>query len=196
MERFLLQTLDPERLAEERKRVHALLSACNLPGQTFEVGSTAVPGVLGKQDLDFLVRVPAADFHSARERLDQHFERNAGQLSNDQYQAYHIPSTLDVAIQLTIEGGPYDTFSDFLSCLATNPEIRAAYNTLKLAYNGKPMNEYRAAKSQFIEATLATFSAPPAPETDRKTATWAGAGGQNVHTDHAAVGPIGRARAR
>ncbi len=156
MERFLVQTLDPERLAEERKRVHALLSACNLPGQTFEVGSTAVPGVLGKQDLDFLVRVPPADFRTARETLDHHFPRNLAQLSNDQYQGYHVPSSLDVAIQLTIEGGPYDTFLAFLTRLATDPEVRADYNALKLAYDGKPMNEYRAAKSQFIEATLAT----------------------------------------
>jgi hypothetical protein len=76
----------------EALRVLALIAEA-LPGvDAREVGSTAVPGVIGKGDLDLLVRVPADTFSATRAALDLLFPRNPDQLSNERYQGYLVPS--------------------------------------------------------------------------------------------------------
>ena len=155
-ERFHLCTPDPALLAAERDRVLALLRAL-LPGiPCLEIGSTAVPGVIGKGDIDLLVRAPAAQLEAVRACLDGVLARNPAQLSNAQYQGYRVDSPLDVAVQLTVAGGPYDDFLPFLEALRADPALVAAYNALKRAWDGRPMDDYRAAKSKFIEEVLRT----------------------------------------
>lgn len=151
---FRINNLPSKLLQQERERALALLTQLVSQTFVFEVGSTAVDGILGKQDLDFLVRVPKEHFASTRLLLDENFARNPQQLSSEIYQGYTVDSELDVAIQLTIEGGPQDTFLDFLNLLRSNPELRDQYNQLKKIYDGKPMDIYRDAKRAFIEDAL------------------------------------------
>ena len=120
-----------------------------------EVGSTAVEGLLGKQDLDLLVRVPQDRFTEARSVLDHVFPRNERQLSDEEFQGYLVTSPLDVSVQLTIKNGRHDVFEDFVVLLRSDPELRRAYNELKVAWNRRPMEEYRAAKNDFIAKALA-----------------------------------------
>ena len=63
---------------------------------------------------------------------------------------------MDVAIQLTVEGGPYDNFLIFLAELRKDADLRQKYNELKVKFDGLPMSEYRDAKQGFIEQVLAT----------------------------------------
>lgn len=121
-----------------------------------EVGSTAVEGVIGKQDIDILVLVPREDFSRARLSLDRHFVRNPAQLSNESYQGYVIRSELDVAIQLTVAGSEYDKFERFLFALRSSPQLRAEYNQLKRLWDGRSMKEYQRAKAEFVESALLT----------------------------------------
>ena len=153
---FLLQP-PPLNLDSERTRVLNLLKTI-LPreAEVWEVGSTAIAGAIGKQDVDLLVRVPRAAFAATRAALDQAFPKNPDQMSNDVYQGYCVPSALDIAIQCTEKDGPYDNFLDFLEALRRSPERVEAYNALKRAWDGRRMEEYRAAKALFIEETLAT----------------------------------------
>lgn len=153
-ETFHITDIDSESLCAERERVLMLLRACVPPECVHEVGSTAVPGVVGKQDLDFLVRVSMQDFDGICAVLDQRFRRNADQLSNDTYQGYKVESDLDVAIQLTVEGGVNDDFLDFVRQLRASASLRAEYNELKQSFDGRSMDEYRAAKGAFIERAL------------------------------------------
>ena len=141
-------------LQRERQRVLTALGELVPPEWAHEVGSTAVDGLIGKQDLDFLVLTPANAFAATRETLDEHYERNPVQLSSEVYQGYTVQSELDVAIQLTVAGGPHDTFLDFLQKLQTDTGLRASYNALKRRYDGEPMADYREAKSAFIKAAL------------------------------------------
>lgn len=122
--------------------------------EVYEVGSTALPEMPGKQDLDVLVRVPETAFEATRARLDARFPRNPDQYSSSIYQGYCVPSHLDVAIQLTVAGGPHDGFLRFLDALRADPARAAAYAALKRVMDGQPMDAYRAAKAAFIEATL------------------------------------------
>jgi len=155
VERFHISDIDPDVLDLERKRILDLLKAHITPEWVHEVGSTAVPGVVGKQDLDFLVLVPATDFLRTSTDLDRLFQRNAEQLSTNTYQGYRVDSDLDVAIQLTVEDGPYDTFLVFLDRLRDSESLRSDYNQLKQAFEGRPMNAYRDAKRLFIERVVA-----------------------------------------
>ena len=98
--------------------------------------------------------VPAPRFGSVRLLMDRHFARNEEQLSNTEYQAYDIPSELKVSVQLFIQGGDFDRFSEFVEALKADPRLVAAYNTLKREWDGRPMNGYREAKAHFISAVL------------------------------------------
>lgn len=154
-ELFHIRNINPSLLASERNRVLQLLKGLTPAGAAMEVGSTAVTGVIGKQDLDFMVRVDKDAFIEVRQTLDKQLERNPDQLSNDEYQGYYVVSPLDVAIQLTVTGSQYDNFEQFLEALRTDPHLVETYNDLKQKWDGKPMDEYRHAKASFIESVLA-----------------------------------------
>ena len=154
MEVFRIQHIELSVLNAERIRVLALIGECIASERVHEVGSTAIPGVIGKQDLDFLVLVPPSEFLTARANLDVRFLRNHEQLSNEVYQGYTVSSKLDVSIQLTIKGGAHDTFLVFLRHLRESADLRAEYNLLKQVFDGRGMDEYRDAKREFIERVL------------------------------------------
>ena len=159
MERFRIRSIPKARLAAERDRALARLREVLPEGaEALEVGSTAVDGVIGKGDIDLLVRVPADRFEEARAAVDALWARNPEQLSTEIYQGYSVPSELDVAVQLTVAGGPYDDFLAFLDRLRADPALVEGYNALKRAHDGAPMDVYRAAKRTFIEAALASES--------------------------------------
>lgn len=156
MERFYIVEGNTALLASERDRVVAWLAPL-LPGAEIrEVGSTAVPGAIGKGDIDLLVRTPPERFEATRTLLDGLVPRNPNQLSNAIYQGYTVPSPLDIAIQLTVAGGPYDDFVAFLDDLIADPALLAAYNQLKREWHGHSMDEYREAKAAFIEGRRTT----------------------------------------
>ena len=60
-----------------------------------------------------------------------------------------------LGIQLTVIGGPEDFFFRLRDYLISRPEANARYNALKRRFEGATMDEYRAAKSAFLEALLA-----------------------------------------
>ncbi len=151
---FTLNPGDSQTMRDERDRVDSLLRQLLPCAHISEVGSSAVDGVLGKQDIDFAVLVAEELFVETRAILDGAFERNQQQYSSDDYQGYTASSTWDVAIQLTVRGGPHDDFHAFLDALKASPALRDSYNALKRRWNGKPMQAYRDAKAQFIEAAL------------------------------------------
>jgi GrpB-like predicted nucleotidyltransferase (UPF0157 family) len=153
---FRIREIDASTLNSERSRILGALRHAIPFASVMEVGSTALEDVVGKQDLDFAVRVPEARFEDARTILDALFQRKHGQLSNAEYQGYQVTSPLDAAIQLFVSGGPHDTFETFLRLLASSSVLRRAYNDLKREWHGRPMDGYRLAKQAFIESALNT----------------------------------------
>ena len=153
---FEIQDIDRDILERERDRALGFLE-CEIPDlHLMEVGSTAVEGLIGKCDIDLVASVPIDDFDRFRKALDGVLSRDPNQLSSDQYQAYIFPSDLDVKIQLTIKGGPYDKFEEFLNALKEDPKRVSTYNDIKLKWNGRPMEDYRRAKAEFIEFVLSS----------------------------------------
>lgn len=138
----------------ERVRVVRRLRALLPYADIHEIGSTVVLGVVGKQDLDFSIKVRADNFEQAKKSLDAEFPRNAEQIADNCIQGYKVQSNLDVALQLIVINSQYDIFDTFICMLIRDAELRAAYNRLKIQWNGKPMNEYRQAKGAFISQAL------------------------------------------
>jgi GrpB-like predicted nucleotidyltransferase (UPF0157 family) len=156
---FKIRVVDSKLLARERNDVIRQLRRILPATAVSEVGSTAVEGVVGKQDLDFLVLVPRGRFQRTRDILDRKFERDKQQHSDHEFQGYRLPSAIGVAIQLTVKNGRHDVFGRFLSLLRADPEVRRAYNDLKFEWNLRSMNDYRAAKGEFIENALKKIEA-------------------------------------
>jgi GrpB-like predicted nucleotidyltransferase (UPF0157 family) len=153
-ERFQLRPPDPERLAPVRDRFIEAIRRALPHADVREVGSTAIPGSIGKQDIDILVRVPRDGFAVARQRLDALFERDAQQMANARYQGYTLSRDPDVSVQLTVTGCRHDVFLPFLEALQADPQLLQAYEQLKRDWDGKPMQAYRRAKARFIEQVL------------------------------------------
>jgi len=120
------------------------------------VGATAVPGCITKGDVDLVVHVGSHEYLSARAILDQHFEKNVGSPRDDCFASFADDTgSFPLGIQLVVRGSEYDNFRSFSDQLRQSDELRAAYNALKRSFVGAEMDDYRKAKADFIEETLA-----------------------------------------
>ncbi len=127
-----------------------------LPGAEIEhVGSTAVPGLLTKGDIDIQVRVPQNAFAQSEQILSAYYPRNENSVRTSDFASFkNAAATPPLGIQLTAAGGQFDVFSKLRDLLRDHPYLIEDFNALKQRHEGRPMEEYRAAKSQWIEALL------------------------------------------
>jgi GrpB-like predicted nucleotidyltransferase (UPF0157 family) len=156
---FLLHPNDPEaRLAADRlfKQIEAeLRSLLTQRADIRHIGATAVPGCVTKGDLDVVVRVPAEKFAATDRLLATRFARNLGSKRTATFAAFADDNSVPhLGVQLTTVGGEDDYFHVFVDRLLRDPELVARYNALKTIWDGKPMDDYRAAKSVFITTVL------------------------------------------
>jgi GrpB-like predicted nucleotidyltransferase (UPF0157 family) len=144
--------------ATQSRRLGDLLPSAEI----HHIGSTSIPDSLTKGDLDILVRVHLPEFRAAEAILASHYQRNLGSDRTPEFATFKDDS-LDppLGIQLAAIGGPHDHFLAFRDALLANPELLTHYNQLKRDFYGKPMDEYRAAKSAFVEQVLKQRHAMP-----------------------------------
>jgi GrpB-like predicted nucleotidyltransferase (UPF0157 family) len=138
-----------------------------LPAATIEhVGSTSIPETVTKGDLDVCVLVDQTELHAADGILAGRFARNIGSDRSESLSSFVDPSRrVAVGIQLVARGGAEDFFVRWRDLLRGSPALRDAYNDLKRRWHGRSHGDYRQAKSEFIERTLAS------PLGDRGAAT-------------------------
>ena len=119
------------------------------------VGSTAVPGSLTKGDLDVQVRVTAAEYAAAREKLLAVYAVNAGGFATDDAISFEESGTQpSLGVHLTVIGGTGDIQSQFRDLLLASAELRAQYDQLKRQFDGGSMDKYRDAKAEFVSRVL------------------------------------------
>jgi GrpB-like predicted nucleotidyltransferase (UPF0157 family) len=136
---------------EHRRAIEALLPWARIE----HVGSTGVPGSVTKGDLDICVLVEPAGFAEADARMASRYTRNLASIHTDEFAAFTVErGAIDVGIQLVATGSMWDTFVRWRDLLRRDPALRRAYDALKRGYEGRPMDEYRAAKAAFIEESL------------------------------------------
>jgi GrpB-like predicted nucleotidyltransferase (UPF0157 family) len=142
-----------------------------LPGADVQhVGSTAVPGSLTKGDLDIQVRVTEGDFDNAVAALAEHFARNTLSTPQEGFTAFaNSQADPPLGIQLTTIDGDLDIFWRFREVLFARRDLQWAFEKLKRSYEGRPMSEYRAAKSAFFHSLRQTPEFRKLWHKDRKT---------------------------
>jgi GrpB-like predicted nucleotidyltransferase (UPF0157 family) len=124
------------------------------------VGSTSVPGCIGKGDIDILVRVSPSEFERSRGILDKLLDRSDRNEASDNYVEYDwTGAEQQAAVQLVAIGGTHDDFLRFRDHLLANRHLVQRYNALKLSYQGCSTEEYRKAKDEFIARVLADDTA-------------------------------------
>jgi GrpB-like predicted nucleotidyltransferase (UPF0157 family) len=124
------------------------------------IGATAVPGCLTKGDLDVVVRVAAEDFNDADSALAARFKRNDGSTRTNAFSAFEdVSSYPHLGVQLTVVGGEFDLFHQFVEALQRSPALVREYNALKRTHDGGDMTVYRKAKAAFVEKVLASSRA-------------------------------------
>lgn len=138
-----------ERVRAELER--ALPAGC----EVLHVGATSIDGCLTKGDLDLVVRCEQPDFEQADKILAERFDRNSGSVRTATFSAFeHHGTAPEMGVQLTTKGGDLDVFHLFASALRRDPDLVTRYNALKRSYEGRPMDDYRTAKSAFVSSVL------------------------------------------
>jgi GrpB-like predicted nucleotidyltransferase (UPF0157 family) len=158
--------VDAERAREAAARQFDIISSslkAVLPptADVRHIGATAVPGCLTKGDLDIVVRVAAEDFDNADAALAARFERNYGSTRTNTFSAFeNVSNNPHLGVQLTVIGGEFDLFHQFVEVLQQSPALVREYNALKRTHDGGDMTVYRKAKGAFVEKVLESSRAP------------------------------------
>ena len=118
------------------------------------VGSTAIPGSITKGDLDIQVRVSKEEFLKARKYFEKLYEVNQPENWSDTFASFKDDNSfeLPLGIQLTVIGSEDDKlFQGQLKLLIENPGILEEYNQMKRGFEGKDINDYYKARSDFFD---------------------------------------------
>jgi GrpB-like predicted nucleotidyltransferase (UPF0157 family) len=137
-------------LREQKRILRAIPNA-----DTQHVGSTAVPGVLTKGDLDIQVRVKQKDFKKAKDALLRIYQLDKKNPPTKTYAGFKNKNVkISCGVQLTVIGSKEDDFTTLRDFLLSHKKHLKEYNALKRRCQGKSMKEYRKVKEEFIEKVL------------------------------------------
>jgi GrpB-like predicted nucleotidyltransferase (UPF0157 family) len=140
-----------ERFETIRRRLRAMIPTAEIE----HVGSTAVPGSLTKGDLDVQLRVTAAEYPAAKDRLCRFYDINRGGFAADDAISFDDhTSEPHTGIHLTVIGGSADFQWRFRDALISSETLRSDYDDLKRRFQGKSMAKYREAKDRFVKRVL------------------------------------------
>ena len=115
------------------------------------VGSSSVPGAVGKLDIDFQIRVNENDFDIAIDILKSLADPKNKHLWNKELAMFETKKNdIKVDIMITIIESIYDDYYKVRDALSSNKELLNEYNNLKTKFQGKPYGEYRKAKGEFF----------------------------------------------
>ena len=119
-----------------------------------------MPGSLTKGDLDIQVRIRIEEFAAADSTLANYYERNVLSHRSQTFSSFKDDtSDPPLGIQLTGIGAPEDFFIPLRDYLIAHPDRNEQYNQLKRHFDGAAMDDYRLAKSSFLEALLTELNA-------------------------------------
>ncbi len=152
--------LSPEQFLSKNARLYQvtrLSIAGLLPDARIEhVGASAIDGAWSKGDLDVCVVVCAARHTAAVELLLAHgWHVKQDTLRSDQLCMLVSNEIEDVALQVVSADSKFMFFMTFRDRLNADPALVERYNQIKQQHADAPAEQYRAAKSAFIEQVLA-----------------------------------------
>ena len=126
------------------------LEAMLPPADIQHVGSCAVPGLIGKFDVDIQVRTDRESFPDMVELCRARFAPKHPEIWKDDFALLCDNGEFLVDIIVTVAGTRHDDFCRVRDALIENPELLQEYNELKTRFEGKPYGEYKKAKREFF----------------------------------------------
>jgi len=137
---------------ETRARLQSVL-----PDARFEhVGSSSIPGLHSKGDVDICVLVHPKDHSQTIATLERlGYTIKLGTLRTPELCMLESPQMdIELALQVVAIGSKFEFFLQFRDALLADQTIVAQYNALKLLHTDAPSESYRAAKAEFIAKVL------------------------------------------
>lgn len=117
-----------------------------------EIGSTAVPGLITKGDLDINIRIDKESFGPVVSKLKELYQINQPDNWTETYASFKaVIDGIDFGLQVSVIGSPDDYFVQHRDLLKNRPDLVERYNQLKRDFEGKDMDEYRKAKEEFFQ---------------------------------------------
>jgi GrpB-like predicted nucleotidyltransferase (UPF0157 family) len=137
-------------LALERRRLRRELPRAELA----LTGSTSLPGMLTRGDVDLHLRVRPEDFKRAVRVLGLTDTPVHGEIWTSGFATFETSRhELPTGIAVTAIGDEHDTlFRRTWARLASDPELVDAYNAVKLRHEGADDAAYLAAKRRFLDS--------------------------------------------
>lgn len=130
----------------QKKELESILPAVDIQ----QVGSCAVPGMIGKFDVDIQIRTTFEQFQKVVQILEQNYTPKHPEIWTDEFVAFSNNKEYLIDLVVTVIDSKHDDFYRVRDALITNPELREEYNNLKKRYEGKSYGEYRKAKMEFL----------------------------------------------
>lgn len=122
------------------------------------VGSSAIPDIDSKGDLDIQIRVAMKDLDRAIIGCDKLFIRRYENLWTNEFAMFTDPKQqIKIDIMLTVKDSAYDSFFRIRDAMIENQTIRQRYIDFKKQYSDFTSDQYRKAKHTFfrqLEAEL------------------------------------------
>lgn len=143
---YLTDHASVRRALEIADLARELLAARGVPGELVLTGGSSLPGLLTKGDIDLHLRVPAAQFDVAVERLRLVAEAVRTDIWSSGFATFERSDEPVVGIAATVVGSEHDVrFTTGWARLAEDAVARGEYNALKTAGNDE------SAKSTFFD---------------------------------------------
>lgn len=145
-------------IAARFEEVRAVISALVPEGRIEHVGSSAIPGAVSKGDLDICLIVPPSAHAGIVSRLIAHgYQEQQDTLRTPELCMLNSPaSSAEHAIQIVASGSEFEDFIQFRDALLEDSALVEQYNEVKSQSWSLGNESYRAAKSAFIAAVLAS----------------------------------------
>jgi len=119
------------------------------------IGSSAIPNVISKGDLDIYVEVKPEHFELTIAQLKTlNFIEKQNTLRTDELCMLESLNNDDVAFQIVVTDSVFTFFLTFRNKLMDSPALVNEYNQLKLECSHLDHDQYRAIKSNFISRVL------------------------------------------
>lgn len=115
------------------------------------VGSSSVPGAIGKLDLDFQIRVDEKKFEKTINILTSQFQEKQKLLWREGFAIFKTKkNNIPIDLVVTTKDSIYDDCYKVRDELRSNKNLLEEYNKLKMKYQGKLYSEYSKAKRKFL----------------------------------------------
>ncbi len=138
-----------EIFARQKKELEVLLPGIEIQ----HVGSSSVPGLIGKLDVDIQVRTTEQQFPAAFAALQKRYQAKHPEIWDKGFATFCNNDQHLIDIMVTVIGSKYDIFHKMRDRLTADDSLRERYNDIKRLYDGKTYGEYKKAKvGFFVEA--------------------------------------------